>query len=99
MAKFGVNVVVLVNNMLLVFFYFFSKNLSKKISCTAYTMKKIFGRSFQLKRKILQGKFFYPPPRISNGPPLSMANTIMAPVKIDKTPTCTRLKTNRIQFE
>ena len=40
MAKFGVNVVVLVDNMPLVFFIFL-QNLSKKNSCTAYTMKKI----------------------------------------------------------
>ena len=40
MAKFGVNVVVLVDNMPLVFFLFFSKTFQKKNSCTAYTMKK-----------------------------------------------------------
>ena len=64
MAKFGVNVVVLVDNMPLVFFYFSpfkKKNLSKKNSCTAYTMKKKFGRSFQLKRKILAREIFLPP--------------------------------------
>ena len=60
MAKFGVNVVVLVDNMPLVFFYFYPKPL-KKNSCTAYTMKKKLGRSFQLKRKILAGEIFLPP--------------------------------------
>ena len=60
MAKFGVNVVVLVDNMPLVFFIVL-QNLSKKNSCTAYTMKKKFGRSFQLKRKILAGEIFLPP--------------------------------------
>ena len=60
MAKFGVNVVVLVDNMPLVFFIFL-QNLLKKNSCTAYTMKKKFGRSFQLKRKILAGEIFLPP--------------------------------------
>ena len=39
MAKFGVNVVVLVDNMPLVFFYFSPKPF-KQNSCTAYTMKK-----------------------------------------------------------
>ena len=40
MAKFGVNVVViLVDNMPLVFFYFSPKPF-KKNSCIAYTMKK-----------------------------------------------------------
>ena len=58
MAKFGVNVVVLVDNMPLVFFIFL-QNLSKKNSCTAYTMKKKFGQSFQL--KILAGEIFLPP--------------------------------------
>ena len=33
-------------------------------------MKKKFGRSFQLKRKILAGEIFLLPPRIPNGPPL-----------------------------
>ena len=70
MAKFDVNVVVLVDNMPLVFCYFSPKPF-KKNSCTAYTMKKKFGRSFQLKRKI-----FYPPPRISNGPPLTKGQAI-----------------------
>ena len=60
MAKFGVNVVVLVDNMPLVFFYFSPKPF-KKNSCTAYTMKKKFGRSFQLRRKILAGEIFLPP--------------------------------------
>ena len=60
MAKFGVNVVVLVDNMPLVFFYFSPKPF-KKNSCTAYTMKKKFGQSFQLKRKILAGEIFLPP--------------------------------------
>ena len=60
MAKFGVNVVVLVDNMPLVFFIFL-QNLSKKNSCTAYTMKKKIGRSFQLKRKILAREIFLPP--------------------------------------
>ena len=60
MAKFGVNVVVLVDNMPLVFFYFSPKPF-KKYSCTAYTMKKKFGRSFQLKRKILAREIFLPP--------------------------------------
>ena len=59
MAKFGVNVVVLVDNMPLVFI--FLQNLSKKNSCTAYTMKKKFGQSFQLKRKVLAGEIFLPP--------------------------------------
>ena len=76
MAKFGVNVVVLVDNMPLVFFYFSPKPL-KKNSCTAYTMKKKFGRSIQLKKKFLQEKFFYPPPRISNGPPLTSTLLIL----------------------
>ena len=40
MAKFSVNVVVLVDNMQLVFLIFL-QNLSKKNSCTAYTIKKI----------------------------------------------------------
>ena len=61
MAKFGVNVVVLVDNMPLVFFYFSPKPF-KKNSCIPYTMKKKFGRSFQLKRKILAGEIFLPPP-------------------------------------
>ena len=69
MAKFGVNVVVLVDNMPLVFFYFSPKPLKKFLHSLYYEKK--FGRSFQLKRKILQGKFFYPPPRISNGLPLT----------------------------
>ena len=60
MAKFGVNVVVLIDNMPLVFFYFSLKPF-KKNSCTAYTMKKKFGRSFQLKRKILAGEIFLTP--------------------------------------
>ena len=62
MAKFGVNNVVnvLVDNMPLVFFIVL-QNLSKKISCTVYAMKKNFGRSFQLKRKILAGEIFLPP--------------------------------------
>ena len=61
MAKFGVNVVViLVDNMPLVFFYFSPKPF-KKNSSTAYTMKKKFGRSFQQKRKILAGEIFLPP--------------------------------------
>ena len=60
MAKFGVNVVVLVDNMPLVFFLFFSKTFQKNY-CTAYTMKKKFERSFQLKRKILAGEIFQPP--------------------------------------
>ena len=60
MAKFRVNVVDLVDNMPLVFFYFSPKPF-KKNSCTAYTMKKQFGRSFQLKRKILAGDIFLPP--------------------------------------
>ena len=60
MAKFGVNVVVLVDNMPLVFFIFL-QNLSKKNSCAAYAMTKKFGRSFQLKRKILAGEIFLPP--------------------------------------
>ena len=59
MAKFDANVVVLVDNMPLVFCYFSPKPLKK--SCTAYTMKKKFGRSFQLKRKIIAGENFLPP--------------------------------------
>ena len=61
MAKFGVNVVVLVDNMLLVFFYFFSKTFKKKFLLSLYYEKKKFGRSFQLKRKILAGEIFLPP--------------------------------------
>ena len=60
MAKFGVNVDVLVDNMPLVFFYFSPKPF-KKNSCITYTMKRKFGRSFQLKRKILAGEIFLPP--------------------------------------
>ena len=60
MAKFGVNVVDLVDNMPLVFLIFL-QNLSKKNSWTSYTMKKKFGRSFQLKTKILAGDIFLPP--------------------------------------
>ena len=60
MAKFGVNVVVLVDNMPLVSFYFSPKPF-KKNSCTAYTMKKKFGQSFQPKRRILAGEIFLPP--------------------------------------
>ena len=60
MTKFRVNVVVLVDNMPLVFFYF-SPRPFKKNSCTAYTMKKKFGRSFELKRKIVAGEIFLPP--------------------------------------
>ena len=60
MAKFGVNVVVILgDNMPPVFFYFAPKPF-KKNSCTACTMKKKFGRSFQLKRKILAGEIFLP---------------------------------------
>ena len=59
MAKFGVNVVVLVDNMPLVFFIFL-QNLSKKFLYSLYYEKK-FGRSFQLKRKILAGEIFLPP--------------------------------------
>ena len=60
MAKFGVNVVVLVDNMPLLLFYFSPKPF-KKNSCAAYAMKKKFGRRFQLKRKILAGEIFLPP--------------------------------------
>ena len=37
------------------------RSILKKNSCTAYTMKKKFGRSFQLKRKILAREIFLPP--------------------------------------
>ena len=61
MAKFGVNVVViLVDNMPLVFFYFSPKPFKKKFLHSLYYEKK-FGRSFQLKRKILAGEIFLPP--------------------------------------
>ena len=61
MAKFGVNVVGLVDNMPLVFFYFSPKPFKKKFFHSLYYMKKKFGRSFQLKRKILAGEIFLPP--------------------------------------
>ena len=60
MAKFGVNVVDLVDNMPLVFFIFL-QNLSKKKFLHSLYHEKKFGRSFQLKRKILAGEIFLPP--------------------------------------
>ena len=61
MAKFSVNVVVLVDNMPLVFFYFSPKRtFQKKFLHSLYDEKKN-GRSFQLKRKILAGEIFLPP--------------------------------------
>ena len=60
MAKFGVNVVVLVDNMPLVFFYFSPKPFKKKFLHSLYYEKK-FEQSFQLKRKILAGEIFLPP--------------------------------------
>ena len=62
MAKFGVNVVVLVDNMPLVFFYFSPKPFKKKFLHSSYYEKK-FGRSFQLKRKnSCRGNFSAPLP-------------------------------------
>ena len=60
MVKFGVNVVDLVDNMPLVFFYFSPKSFKKKFLHSLYYEKK-FGRSFQLKTKILAGDIFLPP--------------------------------------
>ena len=60
MAKFSVNVVVLVGNMPLGFFNFSPKPFKKKFLHSLYYEKKC-GRSFQLKRKILAGEIFLPP--------------------------------------
>ena len=51
MAKFGVNVVVLVDNMSLVFLYFSPKPFKKKNSCTAYAMKKKIRTKLPTKKK------------------------------------------------
>ena len=62
MAKFGVNVVVLVHNMPLVFFYFSPKPF-KKNSCTAYTMKKKIRTKLPTKKKnSCKGNFSTPLP-------------------------------------
>ena len=50
MAKFGVNVVDLVDNMPLVFFLFFTETFQKN-SCTAYTMKKKIRTKLPTKKK------------------------------------------------
>ena len=68
MAKFGVNVVDLVDNMPLVFGVFFSKTFQKKKFWHSLYYKKNSDEASNKKEKFLQGKFFYPPPRISNGP-------------------------------
>ena len=61
MAKFGVNVVVLVDNMPLVFFYFSPKPF-KKNSCTAYTTKKIWTKLPTKKKNSCRGNFSTPLP-------------------------------------
>ena len=60
MAKFGVNVVDLVDNMPLVFFYFSPKPFKKKFLHSLYYEKKIRTK-LPTKRKILAGEIFLPP--------------------------------------
>ena len=71
LAKFCVNVVVLLDNIPLVFFYFFSKTFQKNC-CTAYSIKKIRTKLPTKKKNSCRGNFSTPPPpsRISNGSPL-----------------------------
>ena len=66
---FGVNDFFLVDNMPLVFL-FFSKTFQKKFLHSLYYEKKNSDEASNWKEKFLQGKFFYPPPRISSGSPL-----------------------------
>ena len=58
MAKFGVNVVVLVDNMPLVFFYFSPKPFKKKFLHSLSYEKKI---RTKLAGEILAGEIFLPP--------------------------------------
>ena len=71
MAKFSVNVVVLVDNMPLVFFYFSPKPFKKKFLHSLYYEKKIRTKLPTKKKNSCKGNFSHPPPRISNGPPLT----------------------------
>ena len=62
MAKFGVNVVVLVDNMSLVFFLFFSKTFQKKFLHSLYYEKKIRTKLPTKKKNSCRGNFSAPLP-------------------------------------
>ena len=62
MAKFGVNVVVLVDNMPLVFFYFSPKPFKKKFLHSSYYEKKIRTKLPTKKKNSCRGNFSTPLP-------------------------------------
>ena len=62
MAKFGVNVVVLVDNMPLVFFYFSPKPFKKKFLHSLYYQKKIRTKLPTKKKNSCRGNFSTPLP-------------------------------------
>ena len=62
MAKFSVNVVVLVDNMPLVFFLFFSKTFQKKFLHSLYYEKKIRTKLPTTKKNSGRGNFSTPLP-------------------------------------
>ena len=62
MAKFGVNVVVLVDNMPLVFFYFSPKPFKKKFLHSLYYEKKIRTKLPTKKKNSCRGNFSAPLP-------------------------------------